>query len=164
MTRGGVLNDAGVTPTVVEEALATVLGTPHGDGDGDDDDDDKAALATLGIDLDEVRDAAEKTFGPGSLGAARMSRRRPLRLRLRRRPPSCTRSTDHPPFTPRAKRCLDLSLREALRLKHDYVGVEHIALSLLSRDDTVAWEVLLRLGVVPADLTRTIHESLRRTA
>ncbi len=152
---GEILNEAGVTPEAVEAAIAAVVGTTGGDGD------EKAALATLGIDLDEVRQAAEKIFGEGALDAARTSRRRPRHLRRRRR---CTRRDDGLPLSPRAKRCLDMSLREALRLRHDYVGVEHIALSLLARDDTVAWKVLRRLGVVPANLSRRVHESLRRTA
>ncbi len=160
---GAVLKDAGVTAKAVEEEIATVVGPLRGDNN-DDDDDGKATLATLGIDLDQVRDAAEKTFGPGALRAVRKSRRRPRRLGFWRRPRSCTIPTDHQRFTPRAERCLELSLREALRRKHDFIGVEHIAVSLLSRDDTVAWGVLLRLGVIPADLSRTIQEWLRRTA
>ena len=60
----------------------------------------------------------------------------------------------------RAKRCLELSLREALRLKHTHIGVEHITLALLARTDTVAWQVLLHVGVRPDDLRQALEEAL----
>jgi ATP-dependent Clp protease ATP-binding subunit ClpC len=58
----------------------------------------------------------------------------------------------HIPFTPRAKKVLELSLREALQLGHDYIGTEHILLGLIREGDGVAADVLVRLG---ADLDRT---------
>ena len=57
----------------------------------------------------------------------------------------------HIPFTKRAKKALELSLREALSLGHDYVGTEHILLGLLREGDGVAAQVLVKLG---ADLDR----------
>jgi ATP-dependent Clp protease ATP-binding subunit ClpA len=68
------------------------------------------------------------------------------------------------PFTPRAKRSLELSLREAIRLKHNHIGGEHIALGLLRADDTMAWRVLRRLGIEPADLRDALLQALRRSA
>ncbi len=52
----------------------------------------------------------------------------------------------HIPFTPRAKKVLELSLREALKLKHDYIGTEHILLGLLREGEGVAAQVLVKLG------------------
>lgn len=155
---GALFRDRGARPPVVEDAIAALIGTGPGDGD------DKVALATLGIDLDQVRHAVEATFGSGALEGATARGRRGLRRRLRRRRTSCTTATGALPFTPRAKRCLEISLREALRLKHDHIGVEHLGLALLARDDTAAWAVLRRLGVDPPELRRTIEESHRRTA
>ena len=153
---GALLREVGAQPEALEEAIAAVIGPGPADGD------DKVALAALGIDLDQVRHAVEATFGSGALEEATARRRGGLRHRLRQQRRSC--GTRHLPFTPRAKRCLELSLRDSLRLKDGYIGVEHIALSLLGRDDTAAWKVLLRLGVDPAELRRTIEESHRRTA
>lgn len=149
--------DAGATPARIEAALSGLLGPASRS-------DDKSALAALGIDLDEVRKAIEANFGPGALDSARSSRRRRLGGGRWRRRRGCIPVFGHLPFTPRAKRCLELSLREALRLKHNYIGVEHIALGLLRCDDTMAWRVLRHLGVEPADLRHAVTQSLRRSA
>ncbi len=61
----------------------------------------------------------------------------------------------HIPFTPRAKKALELSLRESLQLGHDYIGTEHILLGLIREGDGVAAQVLVRMG---ADLTRVRHQ------
>lgn len=155
---GVLLRDLGARPDALSAAVAAWIGPGPGDND------DKVALAALGIDLDRVRRAVEATFGSGSLDLTSSRRRRGLRRRLRRRPASCPTVTGHLPFTPRAKRCLELSLREALRLKHDHIGVGHISLALLSRDDTAAWAILRRVGVDPADARRAIRQSFRRPA
>jgi ATP-dependent Clp protease ATP-binding subunit ClpA len=52
----------------------------------------------------------------------------------------------HIPFTPRSKKCLELSLRESLQLGHDYIGTGHLLLGLISEGDGVAITVLDRLG------------------
>ncbi|MGI8684376.1 MAG: Clp protease N-terminal domain-containing protein [Acidimicrobiales bacterium] len=155
-----LLRDRGARPDAVETAIVEVVGTAPGDHD------DKVALAALGIDLDEVRSAVEATFGSGALDVTTGRRRRSHRLRSRllgRRVPSRT-AAPCLPFTRRAKRCLERSLREALRLKHQSIGVEHLTLALLADDDTVAWEVLVRLGVDLGDLRRAIEEPFGRTA
>ena len=59
--------------------------------------------------------------------------------------------TGHIPFTPRAKKVLELSLREALQLGHNYIGTEHILLGLIREGEGIAAQVLQRLG---ADLNR----------
>ncbi|MGH3679495.1 MAG: Clp protease N-terminal domain-containing protein [Natronosporangium sp.] len=66
--------------------------------------------------------------------------------------------TGHIPFTPRAKKVLELSLREALQLKHNYIGTEHILLGLIREGEGVAAQVLVRLG---ADLDRVRQQVVR---
>jgi len=86
------------------------------------------ALQSLGISLDAVRQQVEEIIGRGQ------------------QTPS-----GHIPFTPRAKKVLELSLRESLQLGHTYIGTEHILLGLIREGDGVAAQVLVRLG---ADLNR----------
>jgi ATP-dependent Clp protease ATP-binding subunit ClpC len=88
------------------------------------------SLEALGISLDAVRRQVEATIGRGEA------------------PP-----TDHIPFTPRAKNVLELSLREALQLKHNYIGTEHILLGLIREGEGVGAQVLEKLGAEP-DLVR----------
>jgi ATP-dependent Clp protease ATP-binding subunit ClpA len=94
---------------------------------------DAGALATLGIDLDEVRERVERTFGPGALSGR----------------PGCRRGWFGPglPFTPRAKKVLELSLREALALGDGFIGAEHVLLGLLREGDGVAARILRSRGV-----------------
>jgi hypothetical protein len=85
-------------------------------------------LRTIGIDLDEVMRRTEETFGPAALGRAMERNLRTTRPRRMSRP-RCT--TGGLPFSARSKRALELSLRESLRLRHSYIGTEHILLGLL---------------------------------
>jgi len=86
------------------------------------------ALASLHVELEAVRASVTEKVGPA------------------RRP-----SSGHIPFTPRAKRVLELSLREALQLGHNYIGTEHLLLGLIREGEGVAAQVLTELG---ADLNR----------
>jgi ATP-dependent Clp protease ATP-binding subunit ClpC len=81
------------------------------------------ALKALGISLDGVRQQVEEIIGRGQQAPS-----------------------GHIPFTPRAKKVLELSLRESLQLGHDYIGTEHILLGLLREGDGVGAQVLVRLG------------------
>jgi ATP-dependent Clp protease ATP-binding subunit ClpC len=81
------------------------------------------ALASAGITLEAARHDVEALIGRGE------------------RPPS-----GHIPFTRPAKKCLELSLREALQLGHRYIGTGHLLLGLMSQGDSVAVKVLGRLG------------------
>src|SRR5258708_7141260 len=81
------------------------------------------ALESLGVSLETVRQQVEEIIGRGRV----------------------TRS-GHIPFTPRAKKVLELSLREALQLGHDYIGTEHILLGLIREGNGVAAQVLVKLG------------------
>ena len=85
------------------------------------------ASGSLGIRLEAVRAQVVETIGPAG-----------------------TSATGSPPFTPRAKKVLDLSLREALQLGHNYIGTEHILLGLVREAEGVAAQVLVGLG---ADLS-----------
>ncbi|MDG1846902.1 MAG: ATP-dependent Clp protease ATP-binding subunit [Acidimicrobiales bacterium] len=86
------------------------------------------ALESLGISLQAVRDQVEEIIGQGG-----------------------SSPSGHIPFTPRAKKVLELSLREALQLGHNYIGTEHILLGLIREGEGVAAQVLTKLG---ADLSR----------
>ena len=107
---------------------------------------DAEALAALGIDLDEVRRRVEEAFGPGALDRAGRGRRRRWR-------------GGHIPFSRAAKKALELALREAIRLKHNYIGTEHVLLGLLH--DGTAHDVLAARGV-RLDTARVIVEELVR--
>src|SRR3981189_2999064 len=86
------------------------------------------ALESLGISLEAVRAQVEEIIGHGGQAPS-----------------------GHIPFTPRAKKVLELSLREALQLGHNYIGTEHILLGLIREGEGVAAQVLVKLG---ADLNR----------
>jgi ATP-dependent Clp protease ATP-binding subunit ClpA len=97
---------------------------------------DAEALGALGIDLDAVRRKAEEAFGPGAL-----ERSWPGRGLFRRG------GGGHRGFSPGAKKTLELALREAIALKHGYIGTEHLLLGLTWDDRGPAGQILRRLGV-----------------
>jgi ATP-dependent Clp protease ATP-binding subunit ClpA len=141
-----VLAGAGVTAAAVErEVLAEVGRGPLGTGDAE-------ALGAIGIDLDEVRRRVEASFGKGALHW------RPGRDCRGERP-----RLGHIPFSPRSKKVLELSLREALALKHRYIGTEHILLGLLREGEGLAMLVLTRLGAGPQLLRARLLDALRST-
>jgi ATP-dependent Clp protease ATP-binding subunit ClpC len=93
------------------------------------------ALDAMGITLEAVREKVEETIG------------------MTGNPPSGS-----PPFTPRAKKVLELSLREALQLGHSYIGTEHMLLGLVREGEGVAAQVLVSLG---ADLARVRQQVIQ---
>src|SRR6266516_2973156 len=93
------------------------------------------ALESLSISLDAVRQQVEEIIGQGQAAP-----------------------TGHIPFTPRAKKVLELSLREALQLGHNYIGTEHILLGLIREGEGVAAQVLQKLG---ADLNRVRQQVIQ---
>jgi ATP-dependent Clp protease ATP-binding subunit ClpA len=101
-----------------------------------DDEIDPAALATLGIDLETVRERVERAFGPGALSRRGRCRRGGVSM--------------HVPFTPRAKKALELTLREAVSLGARDLRAEHLVLGLLREGDGVAARVLAERGVTLA--------------
>jgi ATP-dependent Clp protease ATP-binding subunit ClpA len=143
---------------------------------------DREALASIGIDLDVVRSRIEATFGPDALAravpAVRRRRRRGLRSRLRRParnarllPPAAgnrrleaAAPRGHIPFTPRAKKALERSLREAQAAGDSYIGVQHVALALLGMDDGMVPLIMSALGVSPAPLRAAILDRYRKAS
>ena len=132
---------------------------------------DADALRAIGIDIDSIRERIEESFGPGALELAARSRRRRPRVRRgllrRRRPaPNCSRlpGTGHIPFTPRSKKVLELSLREAIHLHHNYIGTEHILLGLLREGEGLAALVLTRRGIALDDLRRRVLDAIGKVA
>ncbi|MGO9778818.1 MAG: Clp protease N-terminal domain-containing protein, partial [Streptosporangiaceae bacterium] len=95
------------------------------------------ALESLGISLEAVRRQVEEIVGPGQQAPS-----------------------GHIPFTPRAKKVLELSLREALQLGHNYIGTEHILLGLIREGDGVAAQVLVKLGADPTRIRRQVLQLL----
>ncbi|MDQ6909708.1 MAG: ATP-dependent Clp protease ATP-binding subunit [Actinomycetota bacterium] len=93
------------------------------------------ALEQLGISLEAVRTQVEEIIGQGG-----------------------SSPSGHIPFTPRAKKVLELSLREALQLGHNYIGTEHILLGLIREGEGVAAQVLVKLG---ADLSRVRQQVIQ---
>jgi len=92
-------------------------------------------LESLGISLEDVRSQVEEIIGQGQQAPS-----------------------GHIPFTPRAKKVLELSLREALQLGHNYIGTEHILLGLIREGEGVAAQVLVKLG---ADLSRVRQQVIQ---
>src|SRR5205814_8542495 len=93
------------------------------------------ARESLGIAREAVRSQVEEIIGQGG-----------------------SSPSGHIPFTPRAKKVLELSLREALQLGHNYIGTEHILLGLIREGEGVAAQVLVKLG---ADLSRVRQQVIQ---
>jgi ATP-dependent Clp protease ATP-binding subunit ClpA len=106
----------------------------------DADSEDAAALKAIGIDLDAVRAAIEESFGAGALHLPRPApQRRGFFGRF-------GGSSSRLPFSKRAKKVLELSLREALRLGHNFIAPEHIMLGLLREGEGLAAKVIADKG------------------
>jgi ATP-dependent Clp protease ATP-binding subunit ClpC len=95
------------------------------------------SLEQVGVTLEEAREQVEDIIGVGQ------------------QPP-----TGHIPFTPRGKKVLELSFREALQLGHNYVGTEHILLGLIREGEGVAVQVLVKLGVDLGQLRQIVVQQL----
>lgn len=126
-----VLGRHGLSRDEVAEAVRAYLG----DGDLDAD-----ALTAVGIDLDAVRSSVEASFGPGALD----------------RPSGGRSLTGRIPLTPRAKKVIELSLREALAMKSKSISDGHIALGLLREGEGLAMKVLADRGVDTVELRRDL--------
>ena len=141
LTSGGaatkLLKDFGADRDHVRRRIVEIV------GEGSLATSDADALRTIGIDLDEVRRNVEETFGPGALEWDRIERTQ--RKRWWQRSRRC--GDGHVPFTPRAKKVLELALREALRLKDQFLGTEHILLGLLREGEGAAAMLLVELDV-----------------
>jgi ATP-dependent Clp protease ATP-binding subunit ClpA len=188
---GAVLRENGVTTERIEAEILRATGpgqaaTPVSGLD-------REALASIGIDLDIICARIEAAFGPDALirplPAARQSRRpawgkgplaelgrRRRRRRVRRNVPLPTGSFLQPPafaesaaggnipFTPRAKKTLQLSLRQAEMLHDNYIGVQHLALALLAPVDGTVPAILSALSVPATSLRAAILARYRKAS
>ena len=119
----------GVEAAAVRDDVMRIVGAGEQDIDRD-------ALATLGIDLEAVRERVERAFGPGALSRRGRCRRGGIGHTV--------------PFTPRAKKALELTLREAINLAERDLRAEHLVLGLLREGDGVAARILTERGVTHA--------------
>jgi ATP-dependent Clp protease ATP-binding subunit ClpA len=124
-----VLTRHGLTHDAVAEAVTAYVVRDDLDAD---------ALTTLGIDLDAVRTSVEATFGPGALDGPRKD------------------PGGHLPFSRRAKKVLELALREAIALKQKSISDAHIALGILREGEGLAMKVIHDRGIDPTDLRREL--------
>ena len=99
------------------------------------------ALESLNISLEAVRQQVEEIIGQGQAAP-----------------------TGHIPFTPRAKKVLELSLREALQLGHNYIGTEHILLGLVREGDVIVRDTLGASGVDTNSLRTAVAEAVRKAS
>jgi len=130
---GRVLHELGLTPEALrEEARQTA----------EPDAIDPDALATLGIDFDEVKRRVEATFGPGSLARGRAT-------------------CGHIPFSPTAKKSLELSLRSAHALNDNFIGSEHLLLGLARTGNGTAARLLARHDLDTERLEAAIRDARR---
>jgi len=141
-----VLRRAGVDAAGVRAALDRLA-----PGSGRLGPEDAAALRSIGIELDEVLSRIEESFGPDALHAVPLPAHRGLRRGVRQRR---TR------FGPRARKVLELSLREAVRLRSSEIRPEHVLLGLLREGQGQAARILLDAGVTLEDLRRATLASL----
>jgi ATP-dependent Clp protease ATP-binding subunit ClpA len=160
---GAVLREQGVTPERVEAEFVRLIGPENTAGGNLFDTLDRDALTTIGIDLDTVRERIEAAFGPDAFApeAPEPRRwRRPHPGRGTGRRPG--RATGHMPFTRRAKKCLERSLREAQAQSSGHLGAEHIALALLAMDDGVPHRILSVIGASAPCLRADIRDRYRQ--
>ncbi|OEU88048.1 hypothetical protein DB35_16515 [Streptomyces abyssalis] len=164
----------GVTAESCRAAVSSVVGGADGDALGPE---DAEALRAFGIDLDEIRRRAEGAFGDGALDAPvsepeagrRRGRRFMKRGRRRNRgslglPDAAPGPSGHIRFTGRAKKALELSLREAIARKDRSIGTEHVVLALLRGDDKISQGMFQQLGVAPGEMRDLVLADLRSAA
>ena len=130
-----VLTDLGVSPDRLREELEQRR-SRYLDGLGDE---DVEALATIGIDLPEVL----RRIGRGSGEGRRRGR---------------------PKFSRESKKALELSLREALALRHNYIGTEHILLGLVRGGDPAVRDTMKALDITPAVLRTAVADAVRKAS
>jgi hypothetical protein len=141
------LGDLGVTEGAVRARVLAEVGAGPVD--------DTAALADLGIDLEAVRRRAEERFGPGALDPpGTTGRRRRARWLGRRRACPQGSPSGHIPFSARAKKSLELALRESLSAGCREIREQHLVLGVL-RADGLAATAVRGLGV-PVDRVREV--------
>ena len=167
------LREHGVTPAGVETEIVRLVGL--GRAANLFSASDREALASIGIDLDVVRARIEATFGPDAFtrGGPDACRSRPA---VRKNPVALLRRarrsghhqhpapSGHIPFTPRAKKSLLLSLREAEARHENYIGIEHLTLALVGMKDGAVPPILSALGASPTTLRAAILDRYRKAS
>jgi ATP-dependent Clp protease ATP-binding subunit ClpA len=172
-----VLHEFGLTSDGVRAEILKVAGASGAISDAD-----AAALHRIGIDIDAVRAKIEESFGPGALepdgpghaqarggpgeepshaqvrGGAGVPSTRGGLFRRRRGEPVADR------WNPRSKKVLELSLREALRLKQGFIGTEHILLGLIREGQGLAAQIMVAKGIDITALRRAVEVSIRSAA
>jgi ATP-dependent Clp protease ATP-binding subunit ClpA len=146
---GTVLRAAGLQPAAIRSEIVRLVGTPSPLLD----EDDAAALRSIGIDVDTVLARIEESFGPQAL----LPPAEPRRGWLRRRGPASR-------FGRRSKKVMELSLREAIRLKDRQIGSGHLLLGLLREGQGLAAKIMVDAGVDLATLRDRTEQALRRAA
>jgi ATP-dependent Clp protease ATP-binding subunit ClpA len=135
---GEILFEQGVTADQVRAAVLRLLEaagvTANGGREATE------ALATIGIDVEEIRRRADDTFGPGQFWFPR------------------------PGYTMRAKRVLERTVRESAELGHDDIGTEHMLLGLLAEGEGVGVQALSAVGVDLGALRATVLDRVRAPA
>lgn len=132
-----VLAQCGVTETRLKRQVIHELDTSSDDLT----DTDTQALATVGIDLDEVRRRVEQSFGPSALD----------------NPPPCPTGT---PLTDKALRTLHATPRHARRLGHRNIGPEHLLIALMDDERTLAVRLIEKLGSTPHALRQRVLQAI----
>ncbi len=152
-----VLASLGVDAAAVEREIGRASGAPPGPIGSRDEaaDGDAEALATIGIDLDEIKRRIEESFGPGALERVPLTPKSPLNW------------TGRLPLNEQAKLALALSLKEARALHHNYIGTEHVLLGVLRVAERYphgdfATVTLPGLGLDPDSLRARVLEELRQ--
>ena len=147
-----VLAGLGVDPGDIERRLdrTAPLRKPLG---GEPPGGDAEALASIGIDLDEIRRRVEESFGPGALERA----------------PATPQGAGRITMTRETKQSVELAVKEARALHHSYIGTEHLLLGLLSAAERnphgdFSPETVSDLGIDPARVRQRILDELRRTS
>ena len=167
------LREHGVTPAGVETEIVRLVGL--GRAANLFSASDREALASIGIDLDVVRARVEAAFGPDAFtrGGPDACRSRPA---VRKNPVALLRRarrsghhqhpapSGHIPFTPRAKKSLLLSLREAEARHDNYIGIEHLTLALVGMKDGAVPPILSALGAPQATLRAAILDRYRKAS
>jgi ATP-dependent Clp protease ATP-binding subunit ClpA len=144
----------GITADTVESDLATSRGPGR--------EADRRALASIGIDLDAVLAAAGGELPDDAAPSSR--RRRWWRRRQRRCERAPSRDRAHIPFSPRAKKTLELALRETVRLGHRQISSEHLLLGILREGQGLACRMLTDRRVSVVDVRHELELMLRRSA
>jgi ATP-dependent Clp protease ATP-binding subunit ClpA len=125
-TGARALRSLGLEANAIREVVRRTHGGTFTDAEAE-------ALRTVGIELDEVRRRIEETFGPGALE--------------RTFDPQQARGGGHIPFTSGAKKAMELALREAIQLRHRYIGTEHLVLGLIRDERSSALRLLQARGL-----------------